>query len=115
MSDFTKKWRVTHDEPLTYNERIINSACDIIKELEDSDAWRKSATEFYENGGCPLCFSTDEAGCNEGCYFGQLQMENERYKIALQEIIVESGDIEKSKWPTQQQKCFAIAQQALKD
>jgi hypothetical protein len=31
MSEFTKKWRVTHPEPLTYNERIINSACDIIE------------------------------------------------------------------------------------
>ena len=35
MSDFTKKWRVKHDEPLTYNERIINSACDIIEKQDE--------------------------------------------------------------------------------
>ena len=34
MSKFTKMWRVKHDEPLTYNERIINSACDIIEKYE---------------------------------------------------------------------------------
>ena len=34
MSDFTKKWRVKHGEPLNYNEHIVNSACDIIEEQE---------------------------------------------------------------------------------
>jgi len=34
MSEFTKMWRVKHDEPLNYNERIINSACDIIEKQE---------------------------------------------------------------------------------
>lgn len=34
MSNFTKKWRVKHGKPLTYNERIINSACDIIEEQD---------------------------------------------------------------------------------
>ena len=38
----------------------------------------------------------------------------DKLEDALREIVKESGDIEKSKWPTQQQKCFAIAQQALK-
>lgn len=28
--DFTKEWRIKHGEPLNYNERIVNSACDII-------------------------------------------------------------------------------------
>lgn len=35
MSGFTKKWRVTHNEPLNYNERIINSACDIIEQQDE--------------------------------------------------------------------------------
>ncbi len=35
MSEFTKMWRVTHDEPLNYNERVINSACDIIEEQDE--------------------------------------------------------------------------------
>ena len=34
ICEFTKMWRVTHDEPLTYNERIINSACDIIEKQD---------------------------------------------------------------------------------
>ena len=92
----------------------INQALIGLEQEEESDAWMKKATEFYENGGCPLCFSTDEAGCDKGCYFGQLQLEKERYKIALGKIVVESSNIEKSKWPTQQQKCFAVAQRALK-
>ena len=35
MSKFTEMWRVTHGEPLTYNERIINSACDIIERQDE--------------------------------------------------------------------------------
>lgn len=38
----------------------------------------------------------------------------EELETALQEIIEESGDIDHNKWPTQQQKCQAIAQVALK-
>ena len=34
MSKFTTMWRIKHGEPLTYNERIINSACDIIDRQE---------------------------------------------------------------------------------
>lgn len=34
MSEFTEMWRVKHDEPLNYNERIVNNACDLIEELE---------------------------------------------------------------------------------
>ncbi len=33
-SEFTKKWRIKHGEPMTYNERVVNSACDIIDKLE---------------------------------------------------------------------------------
>ena len=47
MSDFTKKWRVKHGEPLNYNERIVNSACDIIEKLKaenkrfrEEDGWK---------------------------------------------------------------------------
>lgn len=35
-------------------------------------------------------------------------------EAALQEIIVESGNIDRDKWPTQQQKCQTIADKALK-
>ena len=73
-----------------------------------------TVTEFYENGGCPICFSIDEAGCKKGCYLGEIQQKNEDYKDAFREIVKESGNVDRDKWPTQQQKCFAIAQQALK-
>lgn len=85
-----------------------------IKELEESDAWREFATKFYEDGGCPICFSTDEAGCKKGCYIGRLQQKIEYYKNMFCEIKKESSNINRGEWPTQQQKCFAIAEQALK-
>lgn len=37
-TEFTEKWRIKHGEPLTYNERIINSACDIIDQLQAEKA-----------------------------------------------------------------------------
>ncbi len=36
MSKFTTMWRITHGEPLTYNERVVNSACDIIDRQEEA-------------------------------------------------------------------------------
>lgn len=114
--------RIKQLEAVLVNEKSITAkaytACgnyqQRIKELEDSDAWRKSATEFYENGGCLICFETDEAGCKEGCYLGQQQLKVERYENALCEIIKESGNIDRNKWPAQQQKCQIIADKALK-
>ncbi len=81
--------------------------------LVDSNNWMEKATEFYGDGGCPICFSTDEEGCKKGCYLGQLQLKIENYKIALQKIIRGSGNIDRDIWPAQQQRCQAIAQQAL--
>ena len=92
----------------------INQVLIGLEQEEESDAWMKKATEFYENGSCPICFSTDEVGCKEGCYLGQLQRKDERYEKALWKIIKESGNVDRSEWPTQQQKCQAIAEQALK-
>ena len=80
----------------------------------ESDEWRSQATEFYENGGCPICFSTDEAGCAEGCYLGQLQNDNERLKSQVQywtNYLKESG-IEIVDKSTQSQEpcstCFIV-------
>ena len=56
----------------------------IVKELE-SDDWMKHATEFYENGGCPICFSTDEAGCTSGCYLGQIKASHTKLRAAADE------------------------------
>ena len=95
-------------------ERLNRKKDERIKELEDSDGWREFATKYYENGGCPICFSTDEAGCKEGCYLGEIQQKIEDYEDAFREIVKESGNINKDEWPTQQQKCFVIAEQVLK-
>ena len=35
MSEFTEMWRVKHDEPLNYNERIVNNACEIIERQDE--------------------------------------------------------------------------------
>ncbi|MCJ7483921.1 MAG: hypothetical protein MUO31_13260 [Thermodesulfovibrionales bacterium] len=57
---------------------------DRIKAEFESDDWMKHATEFYQNGGCPICFSNDEAGCTEGCYLGQLKASHDRLVEALE-------------------------------
>lgn len=58
MSKFTEMWRVTHDEPLTYNERIINSACDIIERQD------KRTERLQKDIDCinSLCDNFDEFG-----------------------------------------------------
>lgn len=50
MSEFTKKWRVKHDEPLNYNERIINSACDIIEKQDEQIKELESAINYATDG-----------------------------------------------------------------
>ncbi len=61
MSDFTKKWRVTHDEPLTYNERVINSACDIIeKQTEQIEELKQLLIEYGRHSpGCSAPYGYD--------------------------------------------------------
>lgn len=99
---------------LSAHKPYIVQAINSHEKLVDSDAWMEKATEFYEDGGCPICFSTDEAGCKKGCYLGQCQLKIEEYEIALRKIIKESSNIDRNNWPIQQQKCQVIAQQALK-
>ena len=65
VSEIVAKYESSHNA-ITVLKRKLRQAC-------ESDKWMESATKFYENGGCPICFSTDEAGCKEGCYLGQLQ------------------------------------------
>lgn len=43
----------------------------------------------------------------------KFRSENDKYKTALMEIITESGKVNISNWPAQQQICQSIAQQAL--
>ena len=44
-----------------------------VARLKDSDSWRAKATEFWENGNCPICFGTDEVGHTEKCIINSLE------------------------------------------
>ena len=46
--------------------------------------------------------------------YNRLRAEKRKYENALKEIITESGKVDITNWPAQQQICQAIAQQALK-
>ena len=43
------------------------------QEMEDGDYWQERAKMFMENGGCPVCFASDEAGHEDGCPYGQAE------------------------------------------
>ena len=45
--------------------------------------------------------------------FAPLKAENERFEEALEKIITESGKVDITNWPAQQQICQAIARKAL--
>lgn len=62
-------------------QNMVNDLMDVntkwankVRELEESDSWMLSAKEFLENGGCPICFTTDEAGHTKECVWGQTEM-----------------------------------------
>jgi hypothetical protein len=40
---------------------------------DDSDDWMQKAKEYMENGGCPVCFATDEDGHTADCEWGQAE------------------------------------------
>ena len=65
VSEIVAKYESSHNA-IVVLKRKLRAAC-------ESDEWMEKATEYYENGGCPICFSTDESGCAEGCYLSQLQ------------------------------------------
>lgn len=43
---------------------------DLEEELKNGDYWRERAKEFYSNGGCPVCFGTDEGDHTSSCPWG---------------------------------------------
>ena len=65
VSELVAKYESSHNAITVLKRKL--------REAYESDDWMKKATEYYQDGGCPICFSTDEAGCTEGCYLGQLQ------------------------------------------
>jgi hypothetical protein len=40
-------------------------------EIADGDYWQVRATQAIQNGTCPICFATDEAGHKQGCLWGE--------------------------------------------
>ncbi len=42
-------------------------------ELNEGDYWQERATEFLQNGNCPICFATDEEGHKQLCPWGRLE------------------------------------------
>lgn len=52
-------------------------------EIKEGDYWMQKAKEYSENGGCLICFGTDEGGHKDNCYIGQLQAENAELRAEL--------------------------------
>jgi hypothetical protein len=50
----------------------------------DDDAWMQRAKEYAENGGCPVCFATDEDGHTSDCEWGQAEARAEKAESELQ-------------------------------
>jgi hypothetical protein len=48
-------------------EKVI----EVLRGIEDEDAWKILAREAFENGTCPICFHSEEHG--EGCYIRELE------------------------------------------
>lgn len=93
-SEFTKKWRIKHGEPLTYNERIVNSACDIIEQQDERImALRKTK--------CPPISEGDSCIC-------PIEELEERIKLAIGGIDALSGD-----WDEETKKDILAIKQTL--
>jgi hypothetical protein len=52
------------------NGAVLEEIEQVFKELIDGDYWMERAKRFLENGGCPVCFCSDEAGHTKGCLWG---------------------------------------------
>lgn len=77
-------------------EEIILTHCKEInrlqEELHEGDSWKKRATEALENGMCPICFATDEAGHKAGCVWGNDLADLELVKEEVESITRERDD-----------------------
>lgn len=61
-------------------------AKDLREELDHGDSWMERAKAFMENGGCPVCFSTDEDGHTQGCEYGKAEKEAEDLREQVQRL-----------------------------
>lgn len=51
-------------------------------ELKEGDYWAERAKAYSENGGCLICFGTDEAGHKPGCEIAELEALRAVYEAA---------------------------------
>jgi hypothetical protein len=75
-----KIWSEKKQADLTAKDTRI---AELETELTEGDYWMRRAKSAEENGSCPSCHGGDEEGHNEGCYWGQIEEENERLKDDL--------------------------------
>lgn len=83
MSDFTKKWRIKHGEPLNYNERVINSACDIIEQQDERI--EQLGTELEQHRWIPVNESLPKEGkclvlCEEKVYEVKVRISEDEWE-----------------------------------
>ncbi len=47
-------------------------------EIREGDSWHERAKQAFANGTCPLCFCSDEEGHLTGCYFAEMEGEEQK-------------------------------------
>lgn len=62
-----------------------------IEEIESGDYWMERSKDYLDNGGCPVCFATDEAGHTNDCAWGQAEAEVARLKDLCAEAFRKRG------------------------
>lgn len=75
MSDIERRERM----------RLLDEIERLQEELRHGDFWQRRARQALEDGTCPLCFATDEAGHTETCPWGSEERNSERLQAIVQE------------------------------
>lgn len=52
-------------------------------EIKEGDYWQERAREYLANGGCPICFCTDEEGHKKNCLWKETES---RIKVLAEAI-----------------------------
>lgn len=55
-------------------------------EIRDGDYWQQRASAALENGTCPICFATDEAGHTATCPWGEDERDSDRLQDEVNEL-----------------------------
>jgi len=72
-------------------EEIVEKEKDRMKELDvelkEGDYWIQRAKDFLSNGGCPVCFTTDETGHIKGCLWEQTESSLKELEAVVKSLI----------------------------